>query len=48
LEKKISFDMIPASVGAALDSMEIKLEPAVYDIISAYRDAYTFTEGMCS
>ncbi|MDR1589910.1 MAG: 1-deoxy-D-xylulose-5-phosphate reductoisomerase [Oscillospiraceae bacterium] len=48
LEKKISFDRIPALICAALDSMEVKQSPSIRDIMSAYGDAYAFAERMCS
>ncbi|MDR1217551.1 MAG: 1-deoxy-D-xylulose-5-phosphate reductoisomerase [Oscillospiraceae bacterium] len=48
LEKKISFDMIPALVGAALDNSAIEQNPSVRDIISAVDKASGFVERMCS
>jgi 1-deoxy-D-xylulose-5-phosphate reductoisomerase len=48
LEKKISFDKIPALVGAALDDAAIEQNPSVRDIISAGASASGFVERMCS
>jgi 1-deoxy-D-xylulose-5-phosphate reductoisomerase len=47
LQKKITFGMIPVIVGAALDGAEIKRDPSIRDIISAYGDADAFAERMC-
>ncbi|MDR2664914.1 MAG: 1-deoxy-D-xylulose-5-phosphate reductoisomerase [Oscillospiraceae bacterium] len=48
LENRISFDMIPALVGAALDKLPIEKNPSLQDIISAVDSASGFVERMCS